>query len=203
MAVRYFAGLDFGSAGEFTAMAVLERPVVGEHEPPEKLRPTYNLRHLQRFPLGTPYPEIVESVVKLLQTPPMPGTSLVVDQTGVGRPTIELLADGLRNRVTCILSRITMTAGNAVNWSEPSSIHVPKIELVNTLQVLLQTHRLRMARQLPEATLLVRELENFKMKVVLSNQDTVESWREGPQDDLVFAASLAAWVGEQSLPRPE
>ena len=61
-----------------------------------------------------------------------------MDQTGVGRPTIELLADGLRNRVTCTLWRVSITLGNAVNWGEPSSIHVPKQELVNTLQVLLR-----------------------------------------------------------------
>ena len=113
----------------------------------------------------------------------------------------ELLADGLRNRVTCTLFRISIILGNAVNWGEPSSIHVPKQELVNNLQVLLQTRRLRIARGLPEAALLVQELENFRMKVVLSRQDTLESWREGPHDDLVFAAVLAAWVGELALPR--
>ena len=67
LAVRHFAGLDLGTAGEFTALAVLECPVVTAQDPPANLRPTYELRHLQRFPLGTPYPEIVDSVVGLLQ----------------------------------------------------------------------------------------------------------------------------------------
>jgi len=199
--MRYFVGLDLGSAGEFTALAVLERPQPTWRDPPAQHRPAYRLRHLQRFPLATPYPAIVEQVVHLLRTPPLPGAALVVDQTGVGRATIELLADGLRQGVTCTLCRITLTVGHAVSWGEPSSIHVPKKELVSVLQVLLQTRRLRIARELPEATLLASELENFKLKVVLPKEDTMEAWREGPQDDLVFATGLAAWAGEQALPR--
>ncbi len=83
----------------------------------------------------------------------------------------------------------------------PTSFHIPKTELVGTLQVLLQTRRLRIARGLPDAELLVHELENFKLKMALARDESMEAWREGPQDDLVFAAALAAWVGEQALPR--
>jgi len=201
--MRYFVGLDLGSAGEFTALAVLERPQPTLRDPPAQHRPAYRLRHLQRFPLATPYPEIVEEVVRLLKAPPLSGAALVADQTGVGRAAIELLADGLRQGVTCSLWRITLTVGHVVGWGEPSSIHVPKKELVSVLQVLLQTRRLRIARELPEAALLANELENFRLKVVLPKDDTMEAWREGPQDDLVFATGLGAWVGEQTLPQPE
>jgi hypothetical protein len=200
--MRYFAGLDLGTAGEYTALAVLQRRCLTPQDPWAVYRPAYQLRHLQRFPLGTPYPEIVETVVRLLGTPPLPGTDLVVDQTGVGRPAIGLLEDGLRNRVTCTLWRVTMILGQAASLGA-TSIHIPKTELVGTLQILLQTRRLQIARELPDAELLVHELENFKLKVVLSRDETMEAWREGPQDDLVFAAALAAWVGEQTLPRPE
>jgi hypothetical protein len=200
--MRYFAGLDLGTAGEYTALAVLERPLLRADDPSGPRRPPYGLRHLHRFPVGTPYPEIIDNVVGLLGTPPLPGTDLVVDQTGVGRPAIALLEDGLRNRVTCSLWRVTMIMGPAAIRG-PTSFHIPKTELVGTLQVLLQTRRLRIARGLPDAELLVHELENFKMKVVLSREETMEAWREGPQDDLIFAAGLAAWVGELTIPRPE
>jgi len=39
---------------------------------------------------------------------------------------------------------------------------VPKLELVGTMQVLLQTQRLKIADSLPEAPVLVRELEVFR-----------------------------------------
>src|SRR6266852_3369831 len=97
----YFIGLDLGQAQDFTALAVLERPLVAPRDPPAKRRPAYALRHLQRFPLGTHYGEITQTLRGLLQKPPLPGAFLVVDQTAVGRAVVDLLADGLRHNVTC------------------------------------------------------------------------------------------------------
>jgi hypothetical protein len=64
----------------------------------------------------------------------------------------------------------------------------------------LQTRRLQIASGLPEAPLLVKELENFRVNVSLARNDSPESWREGQHDDLVLAAALAAWTGERALP---
>jgi hypothetical protein len=66
--------------------------------------------------------------------------------------------------------------------------------------VLLQKRRLQVAHALPAAAVLVNELENFRTTVSLAKNDSFESWREGPHDDLVFAVALAAWLGEQRLP---
>jgi hypothetical protein len=200
--MRYFVGLDLGMSGQFTSLALLQRLRLSPQDPPELYRPAYQLRHLQRFPLGTSYPNVVAKIVSLLGIPPLSGADLIVDQTAVGRPAVALLEDGLRNKVNCCLWKVTMVSGPATSLGT-TSIHIPKTELVGTLQVLLQGRRLWIARDLPEADLLVRELENFKLKLVLPREDTMELWREGPQDDLVFAAALAAWVGEQTLPKLE
>ena len=58
----YFLGLDLGQTRDFTALAVLER------SPPTDADTTveqseYAQRHLHRFPLGTPYTEIVPASV--------------------------------------------------------------------------------------------------------------------------------------------
>src|SRR5262245_7085633 len=98
---RYFVGLDLGQARVFTALAVLERPLLQRGDAPAQRRPPYALRHLVRFALGTPYPEVAREVVKLLRTPPLPGALLAVDQTGVGRAVVDMLADALRGHVTC------------------------------------------------------------------------------------------------------
>ena len=58
---------------------------------------------------------------------------------------------------------------------------------------------LGISRSLKEADLLVDELNNFKARVTLVRDATVESWREGPHDDLVLAIGLAAWRGEAEL----
>jgi hypothetical protein len=101
--------------------------------------------------------------------------------------------------VTCTYYPVIITAGHEAAWGE-GGLHLPRKELVGVLQVLLQTRRLHIPRTLSEASLLVRELENFKAKVTLAGGDTMEAWREGEHDDLVLAVALAAWVGEQALP---
>jgi hypothetical protein len=195
--------VDLGQVNDFTAIAVLERPLVSLEEALDRRLPSYALRHLQRLPLGTPYPTVVQSVVSLLGSAFLSGCTLVIDQTGVGRAVVDMLFNALNGRVSCMFFPITITAGHEVTCSESNRLHVPKKELVGTLQLLLQTRRLQVARTLPEAGVLVKELENFRVKVTAARNETFESWREGQHDDLVLAVALAAWMGEQSLPRPD
>ena len=86
MTADYFIGLDLGQTGEFTAVAVVERPAGN----PEQA--SYALRHLERFPLGTAYGQIVSSVVTMAGKPPLfENATLVVDQTGVGGKIVSML----------------------------------------------------------------------------------------------------------------
>lgn len=199
LTVRSFVGLDLGQKQDFTALAVLQRPIVLPQDPPAKRRPAYSLPYLHRFPLGTPYTEIVPAVVALLRTPPLVGSLLVVDQTGVGQAVVDMLRDGLRGNVICGFTTITITGGHSVSPAE-GGWHVPKKELVGALQVLLQARRLQVAKQLPHAATLAKELENFRVKITLSRNETFEAWREGQHDDLVLAVALAAWIGDRALP---
>jgi hypothetical protein len=197
--VLHYVGLDLGQAQDPTALAVLQRPHVHPQAPPRQRRPAYTLPYLRRFPPGTSYTEVFRQLVALLQRPPLPGSFLMVDGTGVGRPVLDMLTEALRNRVTCSYVAVVITTGHEAAWGE-GGLHLPRKELVGVLQVLLQTRRLHIPRTLPEASLLVRELENFKAKVTLAGVDPVESWREGEHDDLVLAVALAAWAGEKALP---
>jgi hypothetical protein len=93
---------------------------------------------------------------------------------------------------------ITITAGHDV-VQDGAGWHVPKKELVSVLQVLLQSRHLQVARQLPMAAVLVKELESFRVKITASAHETFEAWRERDHDDLVLAVALAAWVGHQGV----
>ena len=192
---RYYLGLDLGQTTDFTALCVLERPRLTDPNEPD---PIYALRHLQRFPLGTPYPQIVRDVIALLKTPPMPGSLMAVDQTGVGRAVVDLFREAFDHKVTCRFVPITITSGHQVTRGN-GSIMVPKKELVSTLQVVLQTRRLQIARSLPDAEVLVREMENFKVKITTAGNETFDSWRQNIHDDLVLAVALAVWVAEQGM----
>jgi hypothetical protein len=199
-ALRYFVGFDLGQISDYTAIAVLRRPRVPTGTTRELRRPAYELPYLERLPLGTSYPEVVQHMLRLLNTPELRGCFFVVDQTGVGRPVVDMLSERMQNQVTCSFAPITITAGHHVTPSGGLGLHVPKKELVGVLQVLLQSRRLHIARSLPHAATLVRELENFRVKITAARNEVYEAWREGAHDDLVLATALAAWCAEKGLP---
>jgi hypothetical protein len=78
---------------------------------------------------------------------------------------------------------------------------VPRQELAATLQVLLQSRRLRVAPALPEVAIRARELAAFQVKVSGSAEMEMDAWRQGARDDLVLAVAVAAWLGEQGMRR--
>ncbi len=76
------AGLDLGTAQDFTALAVPERA----WRAPEALGPGvdhYAVRHLERFAPGALDAEVCAWLAALYAGPPLAGTPLAADQTGV------------------------------------------------------------------------------------------------------------------------
>jgi hypothetical protein len=198
VSVRYFAGLDLGQSQDFTALAVLERTAEADEDGCGRPPFSYAVRHLERFPPGTPFTEVGARSAALLAEPPLRHATLVVDQTGVGAPVLELLRQsGLRAG----LRPVTVTSGHAAQPDGRGGWLVPKAVLVSTLQVLLQSRRLRVAGSLAEAETLAKELANFRAKVTtLAAGDPLAAWREGAHDDLVLAIAIAAWEGERYRP---
>jgi hypothetical protein len=197
-----FVGLDLGQANDFTALAVLARPLVDSRKPWRLRRPPYTLGHLERFHMGTPYREIFAGLREMLCKPPLYRSIVAVDITGVGQAVVNHLKESLLGPdVHCLLCTAAITSGQAAGDVAGVGWCIPKKELVGVLQVFLQNRRLQIPRTLPHATLLVEELEKFKMKVKAPRADqSLEDWREGPHDDLVFAVGLAAYYGEMALP---
>jgi hypothetical protein len=208
--ISFHVGLDLGKEADFSAVAILEKitpidrknRVCGETE--------FNVLGLKRFPLKTPYPDIVREVVGRLKKEPfsafidMRGNErehktpvfLTIDETGVGKPVFDLFKeDGfLQKRVT--LQGITITGGKNVSDSD-SGYNVPKRDLILSLQVELQKGNLRIARSMPEAENLVSELQNFEVKFTVKANDTYNA-KSGLHDDLVLACSLALWSARNS-----
>ncbi|MGI6561031.1 MAG: hypothetical protein ACOX3Q_00430 [Clostridia bacterium] len=157
---NFYIGLDLGQAQDYTALTIIERKHFNYSLPREQ----YHIRHLERPKLGTPYPAIVEKVQDLVQSNKLLNqAALVVDATGVGRPVVDLFRKaGLRPVA------ITITGGNVVTVGD-GGYHVPKRDLVTTLQVLLQSGRLKVASDLKLAKVLVDEMLNFKVKINVSD----------------------------------
>lgn len=204
----YVLGLDLGQANDWTALCVnqLVRLPDGQFE--------HQARHLERW-RGEKYPAIVRAVgerVAALKGPrydhrpsylpqiPRPRVVLVVDYTGVGRPVVDMFEEA---KFECDLIPVTITGGMVVTRSEDGGDYrVPKRILASTLQVLLQTERLKVQRTLDLAATLQAEMKNFRVKINLLGHESYgagDDWREGNHDDLVLAAALACWAGESGM----
>lgn len=193
MQADYFLGLDLAQTSDFSALAVIERPPARTRdERPEDV--VYALRHLQRFPLGTPYTSLVTAVARMAGAGPLQGSPLVVDQTGVGRAVVDVFR---RTPGPGWIVPVTITGGHAITHGDDGSQHVPKKELVTCLQLLLQDRRLKVARSLPEVDTFVKEMLNFQVKITAAANETFGTWREGLHDDLVLAVALACWWAER------
>jgi hypothetical protein len=215
--MRHVLGLDLGQASEPTAVVVVEGIVSPEVEARrfwgrqwEVYKTIYGLpkqdvveppflsfavRHAERIGPGVPYPEIVGLVKGLLGDLNEP--ILAIDATGVGRPTVELFEKaGMRPVV------ITISGGETVSY-EGGYAHVPKKDLISAAQVFLQTGKLKIAKALPLAETMLRELQLFRMKVALaSGPEAAMLWREGPQDDLVLALAVSIYAGIEGIRVP-
>jgi phage FluMu gp28-like protein len=190
MMLSYHIGLDLGQASDFTAIAIVERDGdAGEKDAALKVR------HLQRFALGTTYPAIIEAVAGIMANLPKK-TRLAVDATGVGRPVIDLLRTAGFSPIAVTVTGGDTATHEGMNWK------IPKRELVAGVQVALQQGRLQIARALPEAETLIRELTNYKVTISDTGHVSYGAWRESIHDDLVFAVGLAVWSAEKFHARP-
>jgi hypothetical protein len=204
--MAFYVGLDLGQAADYTALAVVEE--AGSSRSPAAAgrdEQDLHLRHLERYPLRTPYTEIADNVAALMGReelvaieeytgwPPAAGRTrkepeLLVDATGVGVAVTDLLRErGLAFKA------ITITAGEKVGAAD-RGYTVPKKDLVAALEVPFQSGALKVAEGLPLWPALRAELLNFRRKINLKTaHDSYEHWRETDHDDLVLAAALACW----------
>jgi hypothetical protein len=182
-------GLDIGQKRDPTAFCVAEcreRPVGTERSEVHFL-----VRHLQRLPLGTPYPKVVEraaEVVSGLKRRSKDRPRLFIDATGVGQPIVDLLEDRGIQGVACYFNH-----GDRRNEKSGREVVIGKAYLVSRLQALFQSFRLHLPEN-PETTALKRELDTFEIRVDQNANDRYGAFRVGTHDDLVTALGLAVQV---------
>lgn len=200
-------GVDIGQQRDPTAIAVAQQQdrLDGARH--------YVVRHLERLPLGTPYPAVAARVAALV-----PGVrrqlteyereswervdqlrlaiELVIDATGVGRPVVDLMtAAGVP------VTAVTFTHGDrrTEGWRDGSKeVTLGKAWLVSRLQVLFQTNRLHLPARHPEADAMLRELLDYEIKIDANAHDSYGAFRTGAHDDLVTALGLAVGAEDRS-----
>jgi hypothetical protein len=183
----YYIGVDLGKTRDHTAIAVAERGSRGYV--PTMMR-YVDVRGLERMPLGTSYPYVVDRLGELVREL---GNKccLVVDGTGVGAPVVDLIR---KSRMGCEICEVTITGGeNASAGSVAGKWNVPKQDLLTGLQVLLEQGDLRIARRLREAGSLARELGDVRATQRRTGRVRLGADGCGQHDDLVIALALACW----------
>lgn len=209
--MAYFVGLDLGQSADHTALAVVQK--VEERGEGGKLKTYLHLRHLERYPLRTPYTTIADGVARVMRSEALnsyeydparhrvakPGVELLVDKTGVGRGVTDILKErGLR------FTGVVIHGGESSHRCD-GAYHVPKKDLIAALEVPFDAERLKVAEGLELWGVLKGELQSFRRK---QNPRTAhvsfEHWRETDHGDLVLAVARACWgatgrLGQRTL----
>jgi hypothetical protein len=184
----YTVGLDLGQLSDPSALALCRRVTY----PLQDRLPEYEVPALKRWEIGTPYPRIVQDVVKVVTTGEAAGARLAVDATGVGRPVVDML-----RQTGLTLTACSITSGRGVSVSG-SEVHVPKIHLVGLIQSLLGTGRLKVARSDPLSEVLLQECRTFKVKVTAAGNEVFGAdWRENAHDDILLALCVGLFVADR------
>jgi len=190
----HIVSLDLGFAGEPTALAVVTPSTRFFYADPRETEVawenSFEVRHLERFPPGTPYIEAVMRTQELRSDRVrLPRSEIVVNTSSSGPEPLKAFRDrGVHPRAFTILN------GEAGSWRGDTR-GVSKRVIVGATVRLMQEGRMKVAEALDLSQALVNELTTFRMRPVTSS-DPIEATREGKDGDLVFAVGLACWWGD-------
>jgi hypothetical protein len=191
-------GVDVGQLQDPTAISV----VAWRPDPADGTRRIAQVRHLERLPLRTTYPDVARRIDSLLINltnvvyPATPELIVLVDVTGIGRATFDMIQEVLPRSVRCIA--VTLTAG-ANQERKGREWHVPKMDLIAALNRFMAERRLEIIAS-DEARAFQQELRTFVG--TKTGAATVETGaRSGAHDDLVISVGLAL-LPDQTHRRP-
>ena len=204
---RWIVACDIGQSIDPTAVAILEvrspsdvSDAVTMHDMDlalaKKYPPRIDVRHLERLPLRTSYVDVVAHVGALLRRAPLDRCSpqLVLDQTGVGRPVVDMF-----RRAGLAPVGVTITAGEGASRTPEGDYRVSKLLLVSRMLAALHEGSLRIAKELPDARTLALELQDFRANISEAGYTRFGA-REGKHDDLVLAVAIGAWWASRPVP---
>ena|SRR5260221_8608855 len=167
----------------FFHKAVDAQPVMESH---------YTVRHLERVPLGTSYPDVAVRIADILCNPIFAHRQVrcLIDVTGVGRA----IYDDVRREISArqeaqhvLIKPITFTSGMKYNRGTGM---LAKAYLVSRLQSLLQRGVVH-APQTAETKALLEELRVYQIKVDQDGHDSYGAMSVGQHDDLATCLGLA------------
>ncbi len=148
----------------------------------------FDVRGIQRFKVGTPLPAIINRVSEIASDRRLNQRAIILlDISSVGAaPLRAFQSQGMYP------TAIDLTNAEAEGYVNDIQ-RVPLRDALGAAQVVLQTARLRVAKDLDLAETLVSDLQAFDPKPSARNVDL----RGGRNADLVLALAVALWWGDR------
>jgi hypothetical protein len=199
-----------GQAADYSALAIVEEPVWSLPErrfvsastlsqdvidayawqrwqAQRPTKPPLWLRTLHRFPKGTPYPVIVDDVIRRLGggAKGRDDALLAIDGTGVGAAVVDMFRF---SNLPCEFASVIITGGTKAEGN-----HIPKRDLIGAVQVVLQTDRLQVAKESEHTATWQKEMQGYAIKLTSTGHDTYNARADSIHDDLVLAVALAVY----------
>ena len=148
----------------------------------------FDVTLIERFPAGRPIPAVVARACELISDKRLADNyTLLLDITSTGAAPARAFES--RGIYPALLDLTNTAAPEQAG----SSLRVPLRDVIGAAQMILQTARLKVAKELDLAETLVADLTAFDPKPVARNMDL----RGGRNADLVFALAVALWWGDQ------
>jgi hypothetical protein len=185
-------GHDFGQSSDPSALCAVER--VALETPVLRRKYRYVVRYLESYPLGMSYPDQVKRTCETLSHPAFKRAKCGVDYTGVGRPVYDMLKVA---RPPVLLYPVLTTGGTASTFDRTTrELHVPKVDLVGNLQLLVYAKLVAWHEKLPLAAAFIEQLARFERKQKRETGYNSYNAAAGAHDDLVSALMIACYLGE-------
>ncbi len=184
-------GVDIGQKREPTAICVSE---IEQRRVGHRLVHHWVVRHLERLPIGTSFPEIAQRAAEIsggIESRTGNCPRMFVNATGLGQPMVDLFDEavpGLRAVTPVFFTHGDRRIETGGGWR--LEVQLGKAHLVCRLQTLLQTARLHLPRT-PDAEILARELKEYEIRIESDANERYGAFTVGTQDDLVTALGLA------------
>ena len=197
---RIFVGLDLGQSEDPTALSVVERaevfPGAMDWVSYERRRPVrFRVLYVERLLLGTPYPRAVERVRQVVGRSAREGRcTLVVDATGLGAPVVDMLRIA---NLQCEIVPVILTGGEGERCAN-GVWHVPKRDLITSLQLMLDRRELGLPSRLPAARDLAKEIAG--MGVTISERGRVSYGRSREGESTMTWSLRRRWRARRMAP---
>jgi hypothetical protein len=181
MTTMRVSGLSLGQGPQSTALVYVEASKGSDG-------PNSFVSSLKRWAPGTSLTTIITDLRKNFDNA-LAGSSLVVDRTEVGELVVRHLKAVQLNVSNCRYYGIA-------HQTDSEKDTIARADLGDTIRLVRDSGRMEFAKELDSRELVMSACRNWQMKTLAAGPDAL--WRrEGSEDDIMCALSMALWYVEQ------